>query len=235
MKNQCWLIEPTLEVSVVYVHVPGCPVHLENGRRFVDTWLKCPPGFPAKLIVIANGGKPNGQTHELFGPLNPSYFEHDDSGWDIGAYQHYCQDAKEDMTVFFGGSTYFRRPNWLRRMVDVFLFHGSGLFGSCGNMGDLARVVAPHIRTTGFWCSPKLIDVYPFKVTHPSQRYPFEHGHHGLTSWMMANGVPVRVADFSGCYEYPQWDLGPQGYHRGQQKDLLVGDRMTREPFYLHP
>jgi hypothetical protein len=43
------------------------------------------------------------------------------------------------------------------------------------------------------------------------------------------------VADFSGIYHHPTWNDGPNGYHRGDQRDLIIGDRLTGIPYYPHP
>jgi hypothetical protein len=234
MKDRCFLLQPQFRVSVVYVHVPGCATHMVHANRFVDTWQLNPPGYDCNLVVACNGSEPTEEVKAKFAPFSTEWFHHDDSGWDIGAYQAYSKDCADDMTVYLGGSTYLRRPGWLKAMVDAFIhFQGMGLFGSCGHMG--IGDISPHIRTTGFWCSPKLMNSYPMRITHHSQRYSFEHGKLGLTSWAMANRIPARVVDFTGCREYPDWHGGPNGYHRGTQADLLVGDRMTCPPFYPHP
>ncbi len=236
MKDRCFLMQPKLNVAVLYVHVPGCETHAAHAKRFVGTLEKYPALFPFRLVVIVNGCKLHDETRKLFIPHNPEYFVHDDSGWDIGAYQHYCEQSTDDMVLFLGGSAYFRREGWLKRMAEVFLEHnGVGLYGSTGNLGHPRTTIFAHIRTTGFWCSPEVMNAYPQKITEHHQRYPFEHGKNGLTRWCMSSGIPARVVDFSNVWEHPQWHLGPQGYHAGEQIDLLVGDRMTCPPFYPHP
>jgi hypothetical protein len=237
MKDKCFLVEQQLKVAVVYVHVPNCPQHASWGHYFCQTYNMHPPGMHHEMVVAVNGGEPTGPMKEIFKQLGPvTYFHHDDSGWDIGAYQAFSRQSPHDMVVFCGGSTYIRRAEWLARMVECFTaMGGKAVLGSCGNLGDKRSNVSPHIRTTGFWTSPELFNLYPIKITSPAQRYPFEHGQNSFTQWFMGSGVPVVVADFDGIYHHPAWNDGPNGYHRGDQRALLIGDRLTAPPYYTHP
>ena len=224
------------QVVVVYVFpLNGADGHLDWGRQFVDSYKRTPAGYEHDLIVISNGARPNADTKALFSELGKvrAYFLHDDSGFDIGAYQHAAQDIHADMMVFFGGRTYVRVPNWLKRMVEVWEQGKGSLFGSMSVLGDPGRGIWPHVRTTGFWMDPALLAKYPIRVKEPAQRYPFEHGPESLTMWCANNkesGVAVATAD--GLYDMDHWRDIPEGYHQGQQKALLVGDRLTRPPYY---
>lgn len=235
--SKCFLVAPQINIGVVYVHVPNCPQHAAWGYHFVQTNLAHHPGIEHELIVACNGGEPTGPMKEIFKQLGPvTYFYHDDSGWDIGAFQAFAKQSKHDMLVFLGGSAYSRRAGWLLRMAESWLgAGGEALFGACGNLGDKRSNVFPHIRTTGFWCAPMILNEYPVIVRDPSMRYPFEHGQQSLTQWARMNSIPVLVSDFSGVYEYPYWNDGANGYHRGDQRDLVIGDRLTAPPYYHAP
>lgn len=238
MKDACSLFiqRPLLKVAVAYCHVPGDHTHTIWAKRFVDSWHVAPPHFEAELVVCCNGANPTPEIESMFQPLKPKWFSHDDSGWDIGAYQAFSRTTDANMVVYLGGSSYFRKTGWLARMVEVFqYFEGVGLFGCCGHLGQETHGIYPHIRTTGFWCSPILMNTYPLRIQLQSQRYPFEHGVANLSKWAMAMGIPARIADASHCWDYPHWNDNPEGYHRGTQNDLLVGDRMTCPPMYPHP
>ena len=98
------------------------------------------------------------------------------------------------MVLYLGSSAYCRRAGWLDRMAEAFILNdGNGLFGSCGNMGVPVMGVYPHIRTTGFWCDPQLMNAYPYLVNNPSQRYPFEHGASCFTEWVRSGNKVIQL------------------------------------------
>jgi hypothetical protein len=99
-------------------------------------------------------------------------------------------------------------------------------------MGDQRVNVSPHVRTTGFWLSPKVLNRYPITVKTPDMRYPFEHGPNGLTMWAWSQGMQVLVVDGDGIWQFPTWDDSTEGFHRGTQRALLFGDRLSMPPYY---
>jgi hypothetical protein len=234
MKDSCFLIKPDLNVTVIYVHVPDEPQHAAYAYNLIMSWGKHPPEYYHKFVVACAHKPPSTDMMGMFRLMSdPEIFIHDDSAWDISAYQAYASTATEDMLVFLGGSSYIRRAGWLARMVEVFVKHqGNGIFGACGNTGDSRFNVFPHVRTTGFWCSPKTMNDYPVRITSVAQRYEFEHGPTGICSWARRTGIPLKVADFLGDYELPNFHDGPNGFHKGDQRDLIVGDRLTKPPYY---
>jgi len=212
--------------------------HFDDAARFAESYRLYPAGTPHRLVMISNGGEPTGAMLALFDMLNYPYevLVHDNSGWVIGAMQAAAKAYPCDMMVFFGTTAYLRGPNWLKRMVDAFERRGhSALYGSTGNCGDARVGVWPHIRTTGFWLSPAIMNMHPLRVTHPSHRYPFEHGENCLTQWCRNQGYKAFVCDWGQEYEWPAWDLIPGGFHRDQQQGVIVGDRLTRPPYYGCP
>jgi hypothetical protein len=237
MKDFCWQMEP-LKVAVLYVHVPADLRHHDYARIWAATYRNNAPGYPHELFVICNGGDIAPELKaEVFSGLNGTkYFPHDDSGWDIGAYQKFCKQSTHDMVVFLGGSTYLRRPNWLLAMVESFLRHGpNNLYGAMGNNGVSVQNVFPHLRSTAFWCSPELMNSYPYHVTDPHQRYPFEHGPHCFTQWVRDLGYKALAVDAEGEHEAGHFNDSPNGFHRGNQGALLVGDRLSSPPYYPYP
>jgi hypothetical protein len=224
-------------VAVVYV----CPVarlgaqHFDYAARFVATWLQNPPEYAHSLFVVSNGGPPDAQTRALFALLNANFIEHDDSGFDIGAYQCAARQVQADLMVFLGGSTYLRGPGWLNRAVSAFLKHGQGLYGVMGHTGDMRFNVQPHIRTTGFWMPPALMNRYPTVVRTPEARYPFEHGPNCLTTWVERQNLRAWVVTWTDEYKMPEWGTIPNGYHVGDQSAMLMGDRLSEPPYHPCP
>jgi len=223
-----------MKPSLVYC----CPVeacgaeYAELTQRFVSTFLEYPPGYGYELVVVSNGGPPSSETQDLLAPLSARFIEHDNSGKDVGAFQFASSQLTSELAVFFGVSTYFRGSGWLKRMVDSFQRHGDTLYGAMGNQGEAAHKVWPHIRTSGFWMSPRLMNHYPIKVTRDDQRYEFEHGATGLTSWILNQGKRAWVVTFNDECHVALCDLLHNGFHNRDQSDLLVGDRMSCPPYY---
>lgn len=234
----------TMNVTICYIYPTANhgAHHSDLAERFVSSYGANPPDYEHSTIVVSNGGKPSGRAVCQCSKLSRARFiEHDDSGMDIGGYQLAARGTACDIMVFFGGSSYFRKPGWLKRMVQAFEIHGDALYGCCGNQGDFRLTqngterVWPHIRTTGFWCTPKLVSQHPMRVTKNEQRYPYEHGPRGLTTWVLATGRKAWVVGWDDMKQVHECDSMPGTFHNGTQHNLLVGDRLTEMPYYPHP
>lgn len=223
-----------MRIEIVYVFpFAGKNGYLELANRFLNTYHTFTPGVDHGTIIACNGSKADDETQYLFGSLpGVKFMEHDNSGYDIGAFQKAAATYDADLMVFFGASGYLKCVGWLARMVEAFQIHGDTLYGTMGNRGVVPAGVHPHIRTTGFWLSPALFRKYPIKVNRPDLRYPFEHGPQCLTSWVYGRGKIPWVVAYDGEYQMADWDRVPNGYHNGDQSNLLTGDRMTAPPFY---
>jgi hypothetical protein len=212
------------------------PQHARLAERFVSTYVANPPLMDHMMIVVSNGGRPNGEAYKIFAPIKPTKFLfRENVGMDIGSYQFAAQQVICDLMVFFGGGTYFRGPGWLRRMVEVYQSLGDGLYGCSGNQGDMRVNVWPHIRTTGFWCSPKLLNDHPFKVNDNSERYPWEHGENSITQFALKSGKNAWVATWNDVKTVHQCDSLVGGFHSGNQEGLLVGDTLSHPPYWATP
>lgn len=221
-----------MKLAIVYIYpLAGLGHHLGQAIRFIDSYHQHPPGMDHETVIVCNGGPANDETRILFGSLpNVTLLEHDDSGKDIGGYQMAARSFPCDLMVFLGGSTYIKQNDWLARVSDSFIRNGDTLYGVMGNRGSGS--IHPHIRTTGFWMSPSLFNQYPVQISRDEQRYPFEHGQNCLTSWIYRQNKNVWVVAWDGEYLQPDWDAIPNGFHSGDQSNLLVGDRLTEPPYY---
>jgi hypothetical protein len=215
------------------------PEHATYAQRFVDSYRKYPPMHDHSMIVVSNGGPPAGKAVQQFSWIKGTQFiQRENAGMDIGAYQLAARSFQCDIMVFFGGSSYIRGPGWLMRMVSSFQVYGHGLYGCTGNQGDNRQVgthierVWPHVRTTGFWCAPQLITAHPFRVKDNSERYPYEHGPVGLTSWVIHQGLPVMIVGWRDIKPLHECDSMPDGFHKGDQSNIMVGDRLCSPPYY---
>src|SRR4029077_19167443 len=165
-----------MKVAIVYVFPNTADAQrTEQAARFVSSYNAHKPGMDHESIVVLNGSSGGGAgfATALFASLpNMRILQHDNSGWDIGGFQLAARTVPCDIMVFFGASAWFPRENWLERVVQSSRFRGLGLFGCHGNQGDGRVAVWPHVRTTGFWLTPELLNRSPNLVTEPHQRYP---------------------------------------------------------------
>ena len=221
-----------MKVAITYIYPnAGEGGYFDLAVRFLDSYGKFPPGMDHDSIIVCNGSPATDETKFYFGSLpNLICLEHDGSGYDIGGFQLAARTVPCDLMVFFGSTAYLRQPNWLVRMVDAFQRHGDTLYGAMGNQG--VGDIYPHIRTTGFWMSPALLNRYPIQVTRPEQRYEFEHGRSGLTTWAIQQGKQPWVVSAVGDWVLQSCNSVPGGYHNGNQESLLTGDRLTRPPYH---
>jgi hypothetical protein len=207
--------------------------HDGYASRFAESYCNHPAGYPHELIIVSNGGSPTATMQQKFDGIPHRFMEHDDSGFDIGAFQAAAKaNPRFDLMLFIGGPSYVKREGWLARYVEATLKHGPGLYGSMGNTGVPEQFVWPHLRTTGFALSPELLNGYPNTVRSAQERYPFEHGQRSLTQWVVSLGLPVKVVTFSAEYDVSQGNEIPDGFHRGDQSGLLVRDRLCDPPYY---
>ncbi len=223
-----------MNITVVFCF-PLVDRYFDDAVRFLLSYNQHPAGVGHRLIIVSNGGPPTLEMQgviQQFAHPNPEVFVHDNSGYDMGAYQAVAHAHHADMMVFFGSSGYVRGPGWLKRMAEAFERFGPAcLYGSMGNDGDARVNVVPHVRTTGFWLAPLMLNMYPLKVTRPEQRYPAEHGPESLSQWFRDTGHKVIIATWTSEHEWP-WDTIPNGFHQGDQSALLTGDRVSCPPYY---
>lgn len=206
--------------TLVIVHHPD-PYHEEQARQFVKSYHAHPPLVDHQTVVVVQGSamlKP--EMLQLFDTLpNVDIYHHDDSGWDIGAYLAVAPLIQTDMMICFGGSTFVRKQGWMKRMVEVFEKYGNGFYGPTASYQ-----ISPHLNTTGFWTSPKLLANCGRKVVTRAERYEFEHG---SDSWwktvQFKLGLPVKCVTWTDELNWDEWrDPSLRGiYHRDGQESIL--------------
>lgn len=223
-----------MRIVIVYIFAGAAGQrYVDYSYRFLESYHSNLPGIDHDSIVVLNGLKENPELSCLFSSLpNLCFMEHDNSGYDIGAFQKAARTIPADLMVFFGASTFYIRPGWLRRMVTAYEKHGPAQYGAMGNRGDMHVNVWPHIRTTAFWMEPQLLTQYPIVVSRNEDRHPFEHGRNCFTGWVTKRGLKSWVVTWSGEYEWRNWDIDPEGFSRGQQRNLLAGDHLCEPPYY---
>lgn len=227
----CFLIRQP-KLAVVYVYVMNNPKFHQAAVRFVESYRKHAPGLDHETVVACTLGRPNAASERLFSGL-PSvrFFVHNNAGYDIGAFQAVVKDLDCDLMICLGAGVYFRQDGWLRRILEAWQKHGVALYGAMGNGGNARVSALPHIRTVAFWLPPDLLRAYPIKVERPEQRYPFEHGPQSLSQWVWKVGLECWMVAQSGEYRLAQWNSLRNGFQRGNQSELLMGDRLCDPPF----
>lgn len=213
-------------VCMVYIHFPGDAEHLMLTKRFVDSYLQYPPGHPHRTIVVCQGRKPEAEMKALLLKLpGCTFYQHDDTGWDIGGFIAVSRIISEDIIACMGGTAFVQKEGWLKRMVEVWQKHGPGFYGSLSTYE-----MTPHINTSGFWCAPALLAEYPKRVQTKAQRYQYEHGgYNSFWRCCLRQGVKVMVATWDGEYEWFDWrkETIPNIYRRGDQSNCLTFFRHT--------
>lgn len=223
-----------MNIAVVYCYAAIAGQKYDDyASRYLEHRQIFPAGMDHQNVVVVNGRKVTSEIACMFSSLpNCVFLEHDNSGFDIGAFQLASREIPADLMIFFGASTFFHRKDWLTRMVDAYEKHGIALYGAMGNRGNLHVNVHPHIRTTAFWMPPKLMNAYPIKITEKAQRHPFEHGKDCLTAWITRQGRKALVVTWRYEFEWKDWDSSPNGFHRGNQSEILAGDHLCEPPYY---
>jgi len=207
-------------VALVYIYpIVGESKWDDAARRFVSTYQQYPPLAEHALHVVFNGSAPDSENIAVFEGLEARFHAHDNTGWDIGAYQRMAGELDCDIIVCLGASSYFKRAGWLRRIVDVFLEHGHGLYGA-----SASYEVTHHIRTAGFWCNPELIRAYPTTVRVFEERYAFEHGAESITSLAKAQGLTCLLVTWDSVYSESEWRVPFDTFGRGDQSNALMYD-----------
>jgi hypothetical protein len=223
-----------MKIAVAYCFpMVGYPPAQQYAARFVAQYHECPPGREHSTVILCNGGAPDAFTQTLFGSLPElSLLQHDNSGYDIGAFQMASRTVPCDLMVFLGSSAWPTRPGWLERIAQATERHGFGLYGAMANTGDNLINVSPHIRTTGFWIQPSLFNKYPFIVKEARNRYEFEHGKTCLTNWITKQGLHAWMVTWYGEYLLYQWSSVPNAFQNGDQSAVVIRDRLTEPPFW---
>ena len=208
-------------VAVVYVYpLVGETAHDASAQRFVDSYRQFPPEYHHALHVVFNGGEPSQENLAVFDGLDAEFHRHDNSGWDIGAFQLLARKVECDLLVCLGSNSHFKRAGWLRRMADSWAGHGDALYGASASFER-----DPHVRTTAFWCDPMLIRAYPKRVRTFEDRYEFEASRQSITRCAEGVGLYAWLVTWDGEYSKREWRVPPNIFRRGDQSNSLVYDR----------
>jgi hypothetical protein len=223
------------KITLVYIYpMGGAGVFRQNAEAWLESYRRNPSGMEHDTLIVCNGVPPTEEARSLFSISNATFLHHDNTGWDIGGFQAAARQSSASLMVFCGSSSYFRGPGWLARIYESFTQFGDTLYGAMG-VNASRPGLWPHVRTTGFWCSPALFNSYPHLISQTGaggQRYDFEHGQNSITNWVKSRGGQVWIVGWDSVYPLDDCDAMRGGYQRDNQENLLVGDRLSRPPFY---
>jgi hypothetical protein len=213
-----------MKITVVYIYpMGGQGEFFDHAFRFVDSYFNHPPGIDHETIVVCNGAPVDFTSKCLFGGLpHCEFFEHNDSGKDIGAYAAVSKSCPSDMMACFGGHTYFRRQGWLKRLAEAWQKNGPGLYGSLASYE-----IRPHFCTTGIAFPPSLLASYPFPVVTDADRYAFEHGPNSFVNYAIRRKLPVRLVTWDSDWPVNKWRWPENCYARGDQSNCLCYFRVS--------
>jgi len=205
--------------------------HLALVYRFLSSYATHPPNVEHETVILTDPGSLDDAEFDLARTLPKVRFHQCHApGKDLSRYFSFAESSDADVMMCLGGSSYCRRAGWGLRAVTAFMRLGNqNLYGACGHTGQ--GPVRPHIRTTGFWCSPNLLRRYPLRPQNHAERYQVEHGAGCISDWVQAQGFKPWVISFGGEWDLAHANDDPNGYARGTQANLLIGDRLTCPPY----
>lgn len=208
-----------MKIAVVYTAVCNGPLTPNYVSRFVASYFAFSAEIDHDLIVCCNGGPLPTEIALMLAPTGARMFARHNDGWDIGGYLDASRGpcANYDMMLCLGESIYFWRPGWLRRFVETRKKYGEGMYGCFSS-----NAIRPHLNTTGFFCSPVLLRLWPRRISTKADRYNFEHGEQSFWRWVAARSLPVRLVTWDGDYEPRQWRMPRNILWRGDQSNCLL-------------
>lgn len=190
-------------------------------RRFVQSYVNFEAGFSHHLYVCSSGAPLSSSSKKLLQGLNYKSFVYTGGGWDIGAYQYCARFLQSyDLVVCLNTQAYISQDNWLKHFAEAYSNYGPGVYGASSSFE-----VSPHIRTSSFAFSPRLIIDYPLTVRCRYDACVFEHSPKNFSLWALRNGYAVYVVIRSGAYKLLESRRGKNIFRRGTQEDLLIRDR----------
>jgi len=135
----------------------------------------------------------------------------------------------EEPSVGLAGATasWESQAEWVRGRARYWPYQLATLRGA---RRDYPRFPNPHIRTTAFAIEREiLLGMGLERATDKRSTYLLESGHDSLTRQVQTSGLRVVITGRDGnIYEADRW--GAAGtYRSGEQKNLLVADRRTRD------
>src|SRR6185369_579301 len=187
-----------MRIAIVYIHpTVSDHIYVPMAKRFVNTYIKNPPGESDHTVHVAiNGSIEIGKwCQKLFDPLPCQFFQHNNAGKDIGAYQAAADAIECDLMICMGSPIYFHKAGWLDQIVRAYESYGPTVYGAWG-----FQVPRQHLRTTAFWLPPELLNSYPKRVAN-HDRYNFEHGENSIALWAKSNGFDPLMVTWAGVYE----------------------------------
>lgn len=190
-------------------------------ERFVNSYLEYDAGLSHDLYVCASGAALSLSSQELLRGLNYGSFVYRGGGWDIGAYQYCARYLQSyDLVLCLNSQAYLSQYNWLKHFAEAYRNYGPGVYGASSSFE-----VSPHVRTSSFAFSPRLILDYPLTVRCRYDACVFEHSPGNFSLWARSKNLPVYVVMRSGAYELLESRRGKNVFRRGTQEDLLIRDR----------
>lgn len=199
--------------------------------RFINSMITFPPQCEHNLVVLTDYGHEQ-EAGDIFSFLpNVRTVGTPDHAKDLSRYEAYVRQSLASCVMLLGGSSYCRKPGWALRAFTAFQRMGAqNLYGTCGHTGSGG--VRPHIRSTGMWASPELLRRYPGWPRDYAGRYQAEHGLGCLSDWVRSQGGQCWVINLGSEYTLDRANDDPQGYQKGSQQALLIGDRLCCPPYF---
>jgi hypothetical protein len=247
------------------VHLVWAPLGLAPVREFLSSYRAHPPGIEHELTIVLNGAADAALTHEgLLAELADTEHRLlvlDRPVLDLAAYGLAAQTLSDRRLCFLNSYSVVLCDGWLGLLARAFEQPSVGLVGATASwesqaqwirgkarywLYQLARLPRarreyprfpnPHVRTTAFMIERELLlsmNLQDARDKHDT--YLLESGHQSITRQVLARGRRVLVTGRDGnVYEPDDWPAA-HTYRSGEQRNLLVADRRTRDWQHASP
>lgn len=211
-----------MSILVCYLQ-PAGELYEEKAQTFMSSYEDHDAGEPHDHTLILKDGAI---------PVRPWPANwHDNEGLDIGSLQQVAyMAAGYEWIVWLGAHARILTDGWLSKLRAGAELDGVGAAGATASFeaGVSDHRPNPHLRTTAFMINPGVLNSLGMGYCRDRlDTYRFEHGYDSMTSRLRQRGLDVVVVGKSGrVYHEAEWD-GSLTYRQGDQKDLLIADKMT--------
>ncbi len=129
-----------MTVAVVYI-ARGIGAGLPAVEEFFDAYLRFPPGYPHRLVIIAKGweavpGLPG--LIEQVKAIGAELVTLPDDGFDWGAYMRIAPELKETYVCLLNTHSRPMVTGWLALLLQPALLPGVGAVGATGSWGSMS-------------------------------------------------------------------------------------------------
>jgi hypothetical protein len=229
------------------VWAPLGPAPLE---RFIESYRAHPPGVQHRLLVVMKGfaaGADRSPWRHVLASVAHDELDADAGALDLGTYRSVVERVPDAERFCFTNSTsVVLADSWLGHLDRHLRTPRVGLVGAAGSFESAYSVAPlwlrrrrrrdfppfpnPHIRTNGFGISRELALSLDWPVTRRKlDALRLESGRWSITRQVLERGLHALVVGRDGVGYPPERWQESATFRSGDQRNLLIADRRTRQ------